>query len=111
MDLSSLQQVNGEDRCENGLSADLKSISELQERQCSELAAEENVALACERGARRELGAWAVTKGLRIRFAHFHLSVKISSPWFIENTGLFQTAVCSRTEFFEVLAKGPCENG
>lgn len=49
------------------------------------------------------------TKGLRICFANFHLSVKISSAWLIENTGLLQMAVCSRTEFFEVLAKGPCE--
>lgn len=75
------------------------------------LAAEENVALVCEKGNKgRAVVLGLCTKGLEICFANFHLSEKISSPWFIENTGLFQMAVCSRTGFFEVLAKGPCEN-
>lgn len=69
------------------------------------------MALACEKGNKENAAVLGLrTKGLKIGFTNFHLSVKIPSPWFIENTGLFQMAVCSRTEFFEVLAKGLCEN-
>lgn len=102
-DLSSLQQTNSEERCENWLS--LWSENNFWATGSTGFGG-----WLEEKGNKEEALVLGLgTKGLRICFANFHLQVKISSAWIIENTGLLQMAVCSRTEFFEVLAKGPCE--
>lgn len=68
------------------------------------------MALGCGGGYKEQATVLGLrTKGPKLCFTNFYLSVKMSSPLVTESTGLFRMAVCSRTVFFEVLANGPCE--